>query len=82
MTEPKDKVRICDLKPGDEFVIWGREKRVTSVNGVVRFVDTQIIHHGHANKIGAKSQQWVEVIRKDLPIKKTYTQLDKFPLDY
>jgi hypothetical protein len=62
MTEPKEKVRICDLKPGDEFIIWGREKRVASVNGVVRFVDTTTHKHGHATKIGAKSQQWVEIL--------------------
>lgn len=63
MTEPKDKVRICDLKPGDEFILWGLKRKVIKVNGSVYFNDRGK-YSDERNRVSAGSKQWVELIKK------------------
>jgi hypothetical protein len=68
MTEPK-RIRVCDLKPGDVVIIHGLERRVYRVNGVVYLATIGPFQDGYKRlEIGSKSQQWVELVKRD-----TYT---------
>jgi hypothetical protein len=74
MTE-LNKIRVCDLKIGDVVIIHGLERRVYRVNGVVYLATTGPYgDHYDKVKIGSKSQQWVELVRRGLPEENTYTR--------
>lgn len=63
---PKSLVRICDLKPGDEFILWGIRRKVIAVNGSLYFNRVNDRRLEYRNKIGAKSQQIVELFSREI----------------
>jgi hypothetical protein len=73
MTE-LNKIRVCDLKIGDVFIIWGRQRVVRKVNGALWWHIVGDDRDDKRNQIAVKSQQWVELVRRSLPEENTYTR--------
>jgi hypothetical protein len=64
------KIRICKLRPGDEFEMYGLNYRVSEIKeGRVwframhhRYMDGPMYNYGNLSSLGAKSKQFVNFI--------------------